>query len=154
MTTGLDCLVIGNYVITKKQVQSAKYLDFVPELHKFSILSKEKRFVDDLRMSDVYALKNTYKYHKITGLSEEMYKVLLCADGVKTLKGIFDETFPGMGCFERLLNEIKELWEKREIKLSLIPNCNLNDTNNFHLCAKCTQACNRSRVQTRARCEN
>ncbi|HLP58031.1 MAG TPA: carbamoyltransferase C-terminal domain-containing protein, partial [Candidatus Deferrimicrobium sp.] len=120
-TTKLNYLVIGDYLIKKKEAPTQAYLKLIPSLPKHNILSQTHKFISLDEPAKIYEIKNNITDGYRSKLSAHVFHILNQADGKTTLGGLIEKT--GMpidetGETKKILAEIIELWGKRFITLN------------------------------------
>lgn len=119
LTTELNYLVVGDYIVGKKQVSRASYLGLTPSLASYSTLIKAKRFVSDDEIVTECEITNAYSDKYSAQISSDMHALLSEADGKKTLgelrvnNNITDEEKQ-----RGILDELAQLWSRRVIRLN------------------------------------
>ncbi|MGH9823271.1 MAG: carbamoyltransferase family protein [Blastocatellia bacterium] len=124
LTTGIHRLVVGNYIVSKKQLdpESGAYRSLVPSLPVFRKLMKRQHLVQGSRSETVYEVETTtsrFFSQPVLEISTDAFSVLIGADGIKSLGellsscGITDD-----GRALKVTQEILDLWSKRAVILS------------------------------------
>lgn len=121
LTTKLDHLVAGNYVVGKREVASGDYLKLVPSLAVFAQLRRTKKFVAPDTTAEVYEVGNSYTDKYAAPISAETFDILSAADGRRTLAEILKTTGAPKEREEALVGELFELWSRRVIRLAPTP---------------------------------
>lgn len=112
LTTQLDCLVVGDYLVRKKQVPLSGYAELVPALPPFvKLLSLRGRTPSGYEVQR--ALVTTYS-EATYPVSAEAFEVLSRADEHRRL-GELLEAAAGR---EAIIAELLELWSQRVVRLS------------------------------------
>ncbi len=119
-TTKLNYLVIGDYLIGKKDVPFREYLKLAPSLPVHNILAQTNRFVSPDELRRMYEIKNNFDNGYRSLVSAEVFRILNEVDGRMglTLDDLMEKT--GVANEEQkkiIMDEIKELWGKRFIRL-------------------------------------
>ena len=119
LTTGLDALVVGDFLVRKRE-EGAGAL-------RYRVLSPSLPATRKLVMGTgvggerEYALESTtnrYYGEKAVPLSEDAFGVLLAADGVRSLGDLLREReIVGEERVRRVLEEMAELWSRRAVAL-------------------------------------
>jgi carbamoyltransferase len=119
-TTKLNYLVIGDYLIRKKDVPFHQHLKLAPSLPVYNILTQTNKFVSSDELKRVYEIKNNFDNGYQSSISPEVFRILNEVDGCMTLTlGDLMEQI-GITGEERkkiIFGEIRELWGKRFIRL-------------------------------------
>jgi carbamoyltransferase len=122
-TTKLNYLVIGDYLISKKDPGNVNHLKLVPSIPVHNILTQTNRFISLKEFTKTYQIKNNFDNGYESLLSPGTFRILNEIDGQgpnpKTLGDLLENTSSGSdGQNKQILNEIMDLWQKRFIKLS------------------------------------
>lgn len=118
LTTGLNCLVIGDYLITKKTPSAASYLELIPSIPLYARLVKTRKFVSRDEMADIHEVGNSYHHKYDVRISSDAFNLLNAVDGKKRLSDLLSErALAEDRQTERILDEVKELWSRRVIAL-------------------------------------
>lgn len=121
LTTGLNHLVVGDYLVSKKQPDAAPraYETLVPSLPNCRRLLKRKSLVARGDLRTVFEIEGTmsrFFARPVAQISEEVFSVLGAADGSSTLGELFERHSIAEGRAE-VLREVLELWAQRFIHL-------------------------------------
>lgn len=119
LTTKLDHLVAGNYVVSKREVSADDYLNLVPSLAAFAQLRRTKKFVSAGVTGEVFEVGNSYTDKYAAPVSPAAFDILSGADGRRTLAELMAAT--GTESAESLVGELLELWSRRVIRLDPRP---------------------------------
>jgi len=122
LTTGLNYLVIGNYLVSKKELDDSRhtYQTLVPELPKCRRLIKRRSRVADGELKTVFEIEGTmsrFFARPVMAVSEQVFSMLEAADGKKTIGELSAQTGLADGGRKELVNELLELWSQRFITL-------------------------------------
>lgn len=122
LTTGLDYLVVGDYVAKKKEAVDDAALDgLVPSLPKSRKLVKRTSLGDSGRWESVCEIEGTMSHffaRRVVAVSPEVFAVLMAADGDRTLATLFEETgTPDGDRRAQVREEMENLWAMRIIVL-------------------------------------
>ena len=120
LTTGLDYLVIGDYLISKKDASPVNELmELVPEKPYHTVIQSKNAFDSFCENSIKYEIGFNYspKYNK--PISKAVFEIISQSDGKATL----GEAFASLSnqteiSTPKMLDEIHELWKRRYIRLS------------------------------------
>lgn len=116
LTTKLDKLVIGNYLVSKKDVTMSDYLALVPAVPLHGTLSQECRHISMNESRRESRIGFNYSDAFSVPVTNEMYSVLSGADGKRTLGELIASC--GVGEHETALaDEAFRLWAERKIIL-------------------------------------
>lgn len=117
LTTNIHHLVIGDFIIDKKQVQKADYLHMIPGRPFHSELKKSIGHTPDGEKQIVHEIRLHFgdKYKKV--VSQEVFQLLEESDGEKTLEQLIGQ----VGCSDHMKEEIiadfLDLWSHRLVTL-------------------------------------
>jgi carbamoyltransferase len=119
LTTQLDYLVAGDYLVKKKDIALLNYLSLKPSLPAYISLSQVRRVGPGGGPVTLLAMENSYDPEFRHALPAETFRLLTLANGKKTLRELFSEMGsradePGM---REMVNEILDLWSRRLIIL-------------------------------------
>ncbi|HLP59840.1 MAG TPA: carbamoyltransferase C-terminal domain-containing protein, partial [Candidatus Deferrimicrobium sp.] len=118
-TTKLNYLVIGDYLIKKKEAPTQAYLKLIPSLPKHNILSQTNKFISLDEPAKIYEIKNNITDGYRSKLSAHVFHILNQADGKTTLGDLMEKTaVTGDETKKKILAEIIDLWGKRFIALN------------------------------------
>lgn len=122
LTTGLDYLVVGDYIAQRKEtVADDAFEALVPSLPKSRKLVKRTGLGGPGQWRSVYEIQGTmsnYFARRVVTVSPEVFAVLMAADGNRTLATLFAETgAPDADRRAQVREEMENLWDKRIITL-------------------------------------
>lgn len=118
LTTKLDYLVVGDYLISKREVDYSSYLNLVPALPRYARLQTTKKFSTNSEMVTVYEVGNSFDDRYTANVSAEAFNLLAGADNERTLEELLEAQ--GITDDERqreVISEIAELWGRRVVVL-------------------------------------
>jgi len=124
LTTGIDCLVVGNYLMRKKSPEEIRraVLTTVPGVPVSRKLVKRARVGKKFETTEPYfALESGKSPHFGTPsheISSEMFSILQNADGLETFESLMAGAGIGDEQAENMVPEIMELWCKRIIHVN------------------------------------
>jgi carbamoyltransferase len=127
LTTKLDYLVVGDYLVSKREVEHASYLNLVPCLPKYARLQRTKKFAAGDEVVTAYEIGNSFDDRYAARVSAEAFDLLAGADGGRTLGELLEAQ--GITDDERrreIIREIAELWGRRVVALE--PSENISAT--------------------------
>jgi carbamoyltransferase len=124
LTTGLDALVIGDYLLWKKSADiSGEWLEhLVPQLPGFRRLVKRGTLNPDTRrFENIQSVQTTRA--RLFGpperqITESVYQVLQLVDGRRTLGELIRKTNIGSCGIGEVYAEVRQLWGERVLALS------------------------------------
>lgn len=114
LTTKLHYLVIGDYLIKRRENNQMSYTTFVPSLPRYAVLEQVIRYRQGTPVTD-YTLACNYSSRYTVSISRALFQILACADGSHSLQALLslaqiqDEQIQGV------LSEIIDLWSRRLI---------------------------------------
>lgn len=119
LTTELDYLVIGDYLVSKKgntnDLLEQLYLSLP---HYMRLLKAETRsWSGEWKTQPVFSMENSFNDKKLP-LSAALYRLLCTADGSATVKELIAAAGADQQQAAIMKKEIRELWNKRMIVLS------------------------------------
>ncbi|MDF5727064.1 MAG: carbamoyltransferase C-terminal domain-containing protein [Rhizonema sp. PD38] len=118
LTTGLDYLVIGEYLIKKKEVSWQNYMSVRLSLPPHISLHQVKKLSSDAKFSNFFYIGNSYDTEFQVGVSNEVFRVLSFANSEKTVASILKEdSVTEQGKAQGIVQELMELWSRRLILL-------------------------------------
>lgn len=138
LTTQLNYLVVGDYLIKKREVKPSHYLDMVPQIPLHIQLVHTRKLVAEHQFEDTYEIRDNFlKTKNVMGsdafffpdlsfglvkanISASLYDVLKNADGNKSLLRLLGNggQISGKGAeVESIVKEVSTLWTLRLIKL-------------------------------------
>ncbi len=117
LTSGLDYLVVGDYLARKKDWQPEDLTGLIVSLPKAGGLIREDRYVSNSERGFSYALAWNYNFARRHALSEVGYKLLQAADGEQSV----GQLMAGLGFVKeqraQVLQELPGLWSDRLLVL-------------------------------------
>ncbi|MCP4179824.1 MAG: nodulation protein [bacterium] len=119
LTTELDYLIVGNYIIKKKNLEKNDYLNLIPSLPIHVILQKQKKYLAyDSNLNSDYRILRNYNSHYSEGLTKEMYYLLENIDNKSTfIELIQSAEISEKSSITNLAIEIFSLWSSRFLVL-------------------------------------
>lgn len=119
LTTGLHYLVVGNYFISKKEVDDNTYLSFIPSLPAYVELNRKKSFEPGKGFVDEYTIENIHDIKSKQELSPGVYDFLMKVDGSTTIDAILSQLSANPQYdVKKYIKNIKQLWAKRLININ------------------------------------
>ena len=118
VTTGLDLLIIDDYLIAKNMITPDTYRNSIPELPIHTSVSSYHSFDSFNLKSTKYGIGFNFE-NNLYDISEITFRLLQNFDGVKTLEDILSqhgEFVDGTGLND-FINELEQLWNGRYIQL-------------------------------------
>ncbi|WP_031431300.1 carbamoyltransferase family protein [Methylomicrobium agile] len=117
LTSGLDYLVVGDYLARKKDWQPEDLANLIVSLPKAAVLRREDRYVSNSERSFSYALLWNYNFSRRYTLSEVGYKILQAADGEQPVGQLMDSLGFLKEQRAQVLQELPGLWSDRLLVL-------------------------------------
>jgi len=117
LTTKLHYLSVGNYLVSKKNIDRAAYLTLVPQLPPYARLTQTKKFVSNDQTATFFEIGNTYAKQFAVEVSQDIFHLLTMADGNATLGDLLSEPGKFQADTNAIVDELVELWSKRVVKL-------------------------------------
>jgi carbamoyltransferase len=117
LTTGLNYLAVGNYLVRKRGVGSVACLQLIPSLPFHARLTQTKSFAPGGRAVTLFEIGNTYHKQYAVRISEEMFRLLAKADAETTFGELLSAVGNGRRPSDEIVDEMLALWSKRVVKL-------------------------------------
>ena len=118
LTTKLDHLIVGDYVVSKREIDYSSYLNLVPALPKYARLQRTKKFSTDNEMVTAYEIGNSFDDRYTATVSAEVFNLLACADQGRTIGELLEaQNITDDDRKRELISEIAELWGRRVVVL-------------------------------------
>ena len=118
LTTGLDYLVVGEYLIKKKEVSWQNYLSLKLLLPPHISLHQVKKVCTNSKFDNLFYIGNSYDTKFQVGVSAEVFRVLTLANSEKTVGNLLNENGETKeGKTQRIVEELMKLWSQRLILL-------------------------------------
>jgi carbamoyltransferase len=116
LTTTLDLLVVGDFVVSRREPALAGRLALRASLPPHVAVAKARRFVSPERTAVTAELERTHASGAGEPISIELADRLLALDGERPLAELLAESSPANGQVE-LLDEMDRLWALRLVRL-------------------------------------
>jgi carbamoyltransferase len=119
LTTKLDYLIVGDYVIGKKTVDAEAYFNLSPSLPLYTRLNHERRFTAPGQLSEHFQVTNTFHELYNVTVSEEVFGILSKADGKTSIAQLCSATrkTSNEDSSTDILKTLLELWSLRAVQL-------------------------------------
>jgi len=117
LTTGLHYLVIGDYLIAKKDAGPAQLAGLIPELPEHVVLTQANQYTAPGEKNTLYSIGVNYSDKYNGEIAPEMFGLLQASDGVQTVGRLMGELAVPAGRQTGLLAEMNELWSRRLVRL-------------------------------------
>ncbi len=116
LTTNIDLLVIGDYLVEKKLAKS-DYIGFVPHWPVHAELTKAVGHEADGSLAFQHEIRLHFGDRYKKGISGQMFKLLESSDGKRTVGELIQQLNVEEQAVEGIVDEIDELWSSRLITL-------------------------------------
>jgi len=118
LTTGLDYLVVGDYLASKRRQTWEDRAARLLSLPRYTRLHQTKHFVDADRMGVSCEVRSTADSQFRFGISNKLWELLMKLDGEKSISDLFHETNVQSSNEKKdLMAELDELWSQRLVRL-------------------------------------
>jgi carbamoyltransferase len=117
LTTGLDLLVLGQFVARKRATSLAARHCLTVSLPPYARLLQTRAFVDSRRMQTTCEIQTTYSARVRKQISPELYQLLLSLDAEPTIGELLNTNGFAPEQQESLVQELNELWSLRFVRL-------------------------------------
>lgn len=121
LTSGLNYLVIDDYLITKKEWEHEQLAKLMVSMPKAVVLNREDCYVSDSERGCNHFLVWNYDTTRRYQLSEDYYQILRYADGRQTLEQLMINSGVSVERRNLIFEESLELWANRLIVLNPHP---------------------------------
>ena len=121
LTSGLNYLVIDDYLITKKEWEHEQLAKLMVSMPKAVVLNREDCYVRDSERGCNHFLVWNYDTTRRYQLSEDYYQILRYADGRQTLEQLMINSGVSVERRNLIFEESLELWANRLIVLNPHP---------------------------------
>jgi carbamoyltransferase len=117
LTTGLDYLVVGDYLIRKRAAGWEEQLSMKVSLPPYVRLTQTKGFIDPERMAATCEVRTSYDSRVCASLSGDLCDLLMNLDGEKTIRELLRTNHINSESEQSLVQEMMGLWSQRLVKL-------------------------------------
>ncbi len=118
LTTDLHALVVGDWLVTKREPAPDAWLALRVALPVTVALAAERRWTSATEQAWVHEARFTYHQGKTARLSPALYRLLGMADGRATLGELGDRAGVTREAVVALVPELRELWGNRCVVLA------------------------------------
>lgn len=118
LTSGLDYLVVGDHLITKRTWGNGELADLFLSLPKAAVLNREDKYVSNAERGFSYFFIWNYDAGRRYVLSEPWYRLLRAADGKQTLAQLMSGLSFSNEHRIQVFEELQNLWSDRLILLN------------------------------------
>lgn len=126
LTTALDCLIVDDFVITKRAFEWRCYLSCIPVIRPTACMvslveshSASSAEVGSERLAK-YEIRFTYTNGTSYPIHIDTFRVLRHADGRMSLRALIDRYLghePSNASSQSIVEELMQLWERRYVKI-------------------------------------
>jgi carbamoyltransferase len=117
LTTGLDYLVVGDYVVRKRTPSWEDQLSMKVSLPPYVRLTQTKGFVERKNMAARYEIHTSYDSKFRRKISGELGNLLIGLDREKTVGKLLRQPTMGSEGQQDLMAELNDLWSERLVTL-------------------------------------
>ncbi len=117
LTTKIQYLVIGNFLIRKQEGNIQSYMDLFPSIQQYVILEKAVKYHNGV-LIDEYALKCNYTDKYNTPVLMATFDVLAQANGRRSLREILAIVGTTENQVESIVTQLLDLWSRRLIVMN------------------------------------
>ncbi|OHX36806.1 carbamoyltransferase [Methylomonas sp. LWB] len=117
LTSGLNYLVVGDYLVTKKDWGNEQLAKLIVTLPKAAVLNRVDRYISYTERGFSHFLTWNYDTSRCYPLSDVWYQVLQQADGLRTLQQLMIDLGFEAGQQNQVFEELPSLWSDRLIIL-------------------------------------
>lgn len=118
LTTTLDYVSVGNWLVRRKRTSLDAYQRLVPQIPAHYRLTHTKSLAMDWTPQETYQLLTSYDTSQKLTISRPLHDLLLHADGRRTIGEICRARRCQTGRVRGMLRELHELWAARAVTLS------------------------------------
>jgi carbamoyltransferase len=115
LTTKLNRLVIGDFLISKKEMAPETLARLIPNVPPHNVLTHTHRYVSPSSAAGEFSVANNFDNGYSSKLSPLVFRLLTEADGKQPLAELLNGASPSEQ--EAVLAEIRDLWGRRFIRL-------------------------------------
>jgi carbamoyltransferase len=117
LTTGLDYLVVGDYVVRKRTPSWEDQLSMKLSLPSYVRLSQTRAFLDPERMAATCEIRTSYDSRVCTSISYDLCSLLMSLEGEQSIRELLRTNHTNGTSEQSLVQEMMELWSQRLVKL-------------------------------------
>jgi carbamoyltransferase len=117
LTSGLNYLVVGDYLVTKKDWGNEQLATLIVTMPKAAVLSREDRYISYTERDFSHFLSWNYDTSQRYPLSDVWYQVLQQADGLRTVLQLMNDLRFQVEQQDQVFEELLGLWSDRLIIL-------------------------------------
>ncbi len=117
LTTGLDYLVVGDYLAKKRAASWEEQLSMNVSLPPYVRLTQTRSFIEPERMAATCEVRTSYDSRVCASMSDDLCNLLMNLDGEKSIRELFRNNHINGESEQNLIQEMMGLWSQRLIKL-------------------------------------
>ena len=117
LTTKLDCLIVGDYLVTKQAVSLPQRLALEMSLPPYVRLQQNRTFTTPTRMGVTCEVRTSADLRDRWPISRRMHDLLMMLDEPRSLAHLFKAAHVPAAEQPALLEELETLWERRLVTL-------------------------------------
>jgi carbamoyltransferase len=117
LTTGLDYLVVGEYLVSKRTPSWEDQLSMKVSLPPYVKISQTKGFVERKRMAARHEIHTSYDSKFRRKISRELGDLLIGLDGETTVGSLLRLSAAGVAREQDLMAELNDLWSERLVTI-------------------------------------
>ncbi len=118
LSTQLDALVVGDFVIRKRQVSTLDYARLVPSLPLHVAVEERRTYAPESGWTSRCRIASTSPGGRSQAISQPLCRLLAQIDGRSTLASLLATAEPGLARGEELIQETLGLWGNRLVHLA------------------------------------
>ncbi|MBB4577511.1 hypothetical protein GGI59_006389 [Rhizobium lentis] len=118
LTTDLDALVIGSFLVKKRTSTMEEWNKLAVSLPPYASLHQVRTYSTLDRQETVCEIRTGPSNQPAVPISPELFEQLIRIEGEALVGDILDGIAAGSGSREIFLNELRQIWEQRCICLS------------------------------------
>ncbi|WP_438431717.1 carbamoyltransferase family protein [Gorillibacterium sp. sgz500922] len=119
LTTNIHYLIIGDYLISKKEAGRPEHLQLVPRMLITTELRKSTECKLDGQKRQAYVVRLHFGDKYDVKVSEETFRLLEACDGERSVDVLLRDL--GIACEEKVIEELLDLWSRRLVAFTPSP---------------------------------
>jgi carbamoyltransferase len=120
LTTGLSHLVVGDYLVTKRDLDEPVALQLAPTIPEYIRVTSARQVNEHGDIEDLYRCEHDVNVSRTRPLTREMCRLLQRADGRHTVRELIDQLAAASDP-SSLASELEDLWAHRVVILRPLP---------------------------------
>ena len=117
LTTGLDYLVVGEYLVRRRTPSWKDQLSMKVSLPSYVRLTQTRSFVDPERMAATCEIRTSYDSRVCVSISCNLSDLVMSLEGESSIRELFRTRNMSKQSERNLVHEMTELWSQRLIRL-------------------------------------